>query len=284
MSGTAFSHLMAVTLGTIAGCFVVALILGSIIGVFSRKKRTGDEFKAHRNKVIFAVYWWYLFITIPLGYARGDFRNIDLTTIYCSTFITSIIIYLLYHYIKKAILNKNKSQNKVVEAKPKTTQNNKKTDNYEGSEPHQPIHTTATSEERSVNPNESEEYWGLISFAYGKIKQTNVFKLWRKEQFDCQFGKCAICNKPMELKFSQVDHIKPRYKKGTNYSNNLALVHKKCNELKSAKTGYERPTWIKENKYSAELDEKVYEITEGIRADYPTKFPDELFKKPTHKT
>ena len=130
---------------------------------------------------------------------------------------------------------------------------------------------------------DSEEYWGLISFAYGKIKQTTIFKLWRKEQFDCQFGKCAICNKPMELRFAQVDHIKPRYKKGTNYSNNLALVHKKCNELKGAKSGYERPDWIKSNKYSEGLDEKVYEITEEIRADYPTKFPNELFERPTHK-
>lgn len=127
---------------------------------------------------------------------------------------------------------------------------------------------------------ESEEYWGLISFAYSKIKQTNIFKLWRREQFDCQFGKCAICNKPMEFKFTQVDHIKPRYKKGNNYSANLALVHKKCNENKGADTGYTRPDWIKSNKYSDKLDEKVYEITEEIRADYPTKFPDELFKKP----
>lgn len=128
---------------------------------------------------------------------------------------------------------------------------------------------------------DSDEYWGLISFAYGKIKQTSIFKTWRKEQFDCQFGKCAICNKPMELKFAQVDHIKPRYKKGTNYSNNLALVHKKCNENKSAKTGYTRPDWIKNNKYSEKFDEKVYEITDKIRSEYPTKFPDELFKKPT---
>ena len=130
---------------------------------------------------------------------------------------------------------------------------------------------------------DSEEYWGLISFAYSKIKQTGIFKLWRKEQFDCQFGKCAICNKPMEFRFAQVDHIKPRYKKGTNYSNNLALVHKKCNELKGAKSGYERPNWIRSNKYSEKLDEKVYEITEEIRVDYPTKFPDELFTKPTSK-
>ena len=283
MSGTALSHLMAVTLGAIAGSFIAALILGSIIGVFSRKKRTKDEFRAHRNKVIFAVYWWYLFLSIPLVYVKGGFGNIDLTTIYCSTFITSIIIYLVCHYIRKAIKNKDGGQNKTVKTQPKTTQNNQRTDSHEEIEPHQVIHATITSEERSENPNESEEYWGLISFAYGKIKQTNIFKLWRKEQFDCQFGKCAICNKPMELRFAQVDHIKPRYKKGTNYSSNLALVHKKCNELKGAKSGYERPDWIKSNKYSEKLDGKVFEITEEIRAEYPTKFSDELFERPTHK-
>ena len=217
-----------------------------------------------------------------VNYARGNW-DIEPSVIYVATFIISVIIYLLYYYTKKAIRNKDKSQSKVVKVKSKTMQNNQETDNHEEGKPHQAIHATVTLEARSVNLNESEEYWGLISFAYGKIKQTNIFKLWRKEQFDCQFGKCAICNKPMELRFAQVDHIKPRYKKGTNYSNNLALVHKKCNELKGAKSGYERPDWIKSNKYSEKLDEKVYEITEEIRADYPTKFPDELFTKPTLK-
>ena len=77
-----------------------------------------------------------------------------------------------------------------------------------------------------------------------------------------------------------MDHIKPRYKKGTNYSNNLALVHKKCNEYKSAKTGYKRPKWIKCNRYAEQFDDKVYEITEKIRADYPVKFSDDLFRRP----
>ena len=132
-----------------------------------------------------------------------------------------------------------------------------------------------------VKLNDTDEYWSLISYVYGKVKQTNIFRIWKNEQFDCQFGKCAICGKPMlSLRYCQVDHIKPRYKRGTNYSNNLALVHKKCNEYKSAKTGYKRPKWIKHNRYAEQFDDKVYEITEKIRADYPVKFSDDLFRRP----
>lgn len=141
-----------------------------------------------------------------------------------------------------------------------------------------PIIHEHTAKQESLN--QSEEYWSFTSFVYSKVKQTNIFKLWRKEQFDCQFGKCAICGKPMDRRYTQVDHIKPRYKHGTNYSNNLALTHKKCNENKGAKTGYTRPSWFKNNKYSEKLDEKVYELTEEIRKEYPAKFPDELFERP----
>lgn len=276
MSPTAFSELSAVVLGTIAGSFLATFIIACIYAVFRNKSHTKEEFRYHRNKAMFGVYWWYLFIGIMVNYARGNIK-VDLTAIYGWTFSISIIIYLVYRYAKKALNNRKESP-----VNPESHQ-------HESNQTIEINHKDETSpkpdlgklESHTTNLSESEEYWGLISFAYGKIKQTNIFKLWRREQFDCQFGKCAICNKPMELKFAQVDHIKPRYKKGTNYSNNLALVHKKCNELKGAKSGYERPSWIKNNKYSEKLDEKVYEITEVIRADYPTKFPDDLFKKPT---
>ena len=139
-------------------------------------------------------------------------------------------------------------------------------------------------EEEILSPRKlsyQEEYWGLISYAYGKIKTTTIFRLWKKEQYDCQFGKCAICGKPLvDIKYSQVDHVKPRYKGGTNYAHNLTLVHSSCNRNKSAKTGYRRPDWIKFNKHARALNNKVYEITEEVRKDYPTEFPDEWFKKP----
>lgn len=147
-----------------------------------------------------------------------------------------------------------------------------------------PIKQPQEQEEQILSPRKlsyQEEYWGLISYAYGKIKTTTIFRLWKKEQYDCQFGKCAICGKPLlDIKYSQVDHVKPRYKGGTNYAHNLTLVHSSCNRNKSAKTGYRRPDWIKFNKHARALNNKVYEITEEVRKDYPTEFPDEWFKKP----
>ena len=84
----------------------------------------------------------------------------------------------------------------------------------------------------------------------------------------------------LELRYGKVVHIRPKKIKGTNYANNLALVHDQCSESKEAKTGFKRPNWIKSNQYSNKLNDKVYEITEKIRADYPAKFPDERFEKP----
>lgn len=278
MSPTAFSELSAVVLGTIAGSFLATFVIACIYAVFRNKSHTKEEFRYHRNKAMFGVYWWYLFIGIMVNYARGNIK-VDLTAIYGWTFSISIISYLVYRYAKKALNNRKESSK------------NPASHQYEPNQTVRINHEDETSpkpdleklESHTTNLSESEEYWGLISFAYGKIKQTNVFKLWRREQFDCQFGKCAICGKPMEIRFAQVDHIKPRFRKGTNYSNNLALVHKDCNMKKGAKTGFEKPTWMKDNKFSEKLDEKVYEITEEIRVEYPTKFPDELFTKPTRQ-
>ena len=179
------------------------------------------------------------------------------------------IIYLIVRLIKKFIATKvwNKPQRQKVTTNEEKFQ---KQDNRT-----QDVQMTQLD-----NAAQNEEYWAFVSFVYSKVKQTSIFKLWRKEQFDCQFGKCTICGKPMDRRYTQVDHIKPRYKYGTNYSDNLALTHKKCNEDKGAKTGYVRPGWFKDNKYSKELDEKVYELTEETRKEYPAKFPDELFKRP----
>ena len=139
-------------------------------------------------------------------------------------------------------------------------------------------HNHPSDSQQSEN---SEEYWSLTSFAYGKVKNTNIFKLWKKEQYDCQFGKCAICSKPMlDIKYSEVNHLRPKRKVGTNYSDNLILVHKECSEKRKPNSILNRPSGIKSNKYDKALDDKVYEITEEIRKDYPTKFPDDRFKKP----
>ena len=271
-----YQHLSAGVFGGMAGCFLVALIIGSIYGLITNKNHPKEEFGRRNRKAISVVYWCYMpFYYIFLYKSAYEPQGYRFALLFTSI-IVSLMVWGLYRCIR-AIIGGKRISKKSATNQTDTTNRTKQSANLVEGE------NKVILEHHSSNLTESEEYWGLISFAYGKIKQTSIFKLWRREQFDCQFGKCAICGKPMEIRFAQVDHIKPRYKKGTNYSNNLALVHKDCNMKKGAKIGFEKPTWMKENKYSEKLDEKVYEITKEIRADYPTKFPDELFTKPTSK-
>lgn len=125
-----------------------------------------------------------------------------------------------------------------------------------------------------------DAYWGLISFSYQKLKQTPVYKQWRSEQFDCQFGKCGICGKPMDRNYTHLDHIESRYSCGTNYSDNLVLTHPECNKNKGANNG-NRPSWIKDNPYSDEFDRKAWEILQTEHKSYPDKVPDIMIKPPT---
>ena len=271
-----YQHLSAGVFGGMAGCFLVALIIGSIYGLITNKNHPKEEFGRRNRKAISVVYWCYMpFYYIFLYKSAYEPQGYRFALLFTSI-IVSLMVWGLYRCIRAIIGGKRVSKKAATNQTDMMNRTKQSANLVEGE-------NKVILEHHSSNLTESEEYWGLISFAYGKIKQTSIFKLWRREQFDCQFGKCAICGKPMEIRFAQVDHIKPRYKKGTNYSNNLALVHKDCNMKKGAKIGFEKPTWMKENKYSEKLDEKVYEITKEIRADYPTKFPDELFTKPTSK-
>ncbi len=144
------------------------------------------------------------------------------------------------------------------------------------------VDTTRTHDavDRGVElPSQRDAYWGLVSFVYQKLKLTPIYKQWKHEQFNCQFGKCGICGKPMDRGYTQLDHIKARYDYGTNYSNNLVLVHPRCNENKGAHVGV-RPSWIKENSHSKEFDKKAWEIIQAARQEYPDNVPDSLIKPP----
>ena len=276
MNTSYLKHLSAGVLGGMLGCFLVALIIGGIYGLITNKNHPKEEFSRRNRKAISVVYWCYLPVYYIFIYKSAyEPQGYRIALLFYSI-IASLMVWGLYRCIR-AIIGGKRVGKKGATNQTDTINRTKQSVNLVEGE------NKVILEHHSSNLTESEEYWGLISFAYGKIKQTSIFELWRREQFDCQFGKCAICGKPMEIRFAQVDHIKPRYKKGTNYSNNLALVHKDCNMKKGAKIGFEKPTWMKDNKYSEKLDEKVYEITKEIRADYPTKFPDELFTKPVSK-
>jgi hypothetical protein len=56
-------------------------------------------------------------------------------------------------------------------------------------------------------------------------------KLLRRQ---AQKGLCFYCDKPMSLRTSSWDHIKPKSKGGTGEAKNLALVHSRCNSIKGS--------------------------------------------------
>ncbi len=135
----------------------------------------------------------------------------------------------------------------------------------------------AAEKEESID--EQGEYWNITSFIFQKLKDESIFRKWCKEQFDCQFGVCAICHKPIANKRKyRAEHIVSRREYGTNYSNNLCLVHKNCKRKKAEQLEVNREDYLK-NRFSERLDEVVSEITDDVRKDYPVKFPDELFTK-----
>lgn len=107
------------------------------------------------------------------------------------------------------------------------------------------------------------ENWEEERYFYEKLKQTKIFRYWKRVQFDCQTGKCAYCGKPMQYRYTETDHIKPLYYGGTSEADNLVLCHHNCNNYKSTRQGYRRPEWIKENSYSLNLTRTYNRIKEG---------------------
>ncbi len=96
---------------------------------------------------------------------------------------------------------------------------------------------------------------------FEEMKQTEFFKRWRKAQYECQGGKCAYCLKCIELYSSntQVDHVRPLCKCGTNEYSNLVLACRSCNyfckkgdytwrdENGRVHSGWIKPAWIRNN-------------------------------------
>ena len=100
------------------------------------------------------------------------------------------------------------------------------------------------------------ENWENERYIFEKLKQTQIFKYWKKTQFDCQVGKCAWCEKPMQYRYAETDHVKPLYYGGKSEASNLVLCHHNCNKNKSTASGYKRPEWIKRNSYDEAVTRK----------------------------
>lgn len=60
---------------------------------------------------------------------------------------------------------------------------------------------------------------------------------WRIKQYSLQGRCCAECKKPLELKDSHIDHIKPitKYPQLNLDLENLQITHPSCNLSKSSK-------------------------------------------------
>ena len=109
--------------------------------------------------------------------------------------------------------------------------------------------------------------WENERYIYEKLKQENVFKYWKKVQFDCQTGKCAWCEKPMQYRYAETDHIKPLYYGGTSEAHNLVLCHHNCNKQKSTRMDYARPHWIKPNRYDVGVNGRYRTLKAKLEND-----------------
>ena len=109
--------------------------------------------------------------------------------------------------------------------------------------------------------------WENERYIYEKLKQENVFKYWKKVQFDCQTGKCAWCKKPMQYRYAETDHIKPLYYGGTSEAHNLVLCHHNCNTRKSTRMNYARPDWIKPNRYDVGVNGRYRTLRAKLEND-----------------
>ena len=103
--------------------------------------------------------------------------------------------------------------------------------------------------------NKSEN-WENERYIFEKLKQTKIFKYWKKTQFDCQVGKCAWCGKPMQYRYTETDHVTPLYYGGKSEASNMVLCHHNCNKNKSTTSGFKRPEWIKKNSYDDAVTRK----------------------------
>ena len=111
---------------------------------------------------------------------------------------------------------------------------------------------------------EKSEKWEDERYLFEKLKQEPVFRRWKKEQFDCQRGKCAICGKPMQYRGTETDHILPLYYGGNSEASNMVLCHHSCNRNKSTSTGHSRPEWIIDNSYADSVTNKYLQLRASL--------------------
>lgn len=95
--------------------------------------------------------------------------------------------------------------------------------------------------------------------------------VWKKVQLEeCQNGHCAWCNKPIQAKEAEVDHVLPLIFFGKNEPWNMVVCCKECNKTKAADVsgwneagdrliGNKKPSWIKKNRCDALIKKALIE-------------------------
>ena len=136
--------------------------------------------------------------------------------------------------------------------------------------PHSTSYSTPRRSTYSKNKYERRiSRWKTKREEFEKQKETPFFKDWKREQWFCQYQRCAWCRKHIELYSPEthVDHIKPLMWWGTNEYTNLVLSCKECNIQKGdSKVGWNgakgipgensKPNWIEQNRCCKNFNNK----------------------------
>ncbi len=71
---------------------------------------------------------------------------------------------------------------------------------------------------------------------FERWKQTLGGRKWKQQQYGLQKGICQLCQEPISLKGSHIDHIKPlsRYPSLAIAPSNLRILCAECNASKGA--------------------------------------------------
>lgn len=135
----------------------------------------------------------------------------------------------------------------------------------------------ADKEREELKEREAKEAtWRQLRYEFEKLKTTRQFKQWVREQWECQLGQCAWCEKPIMMWPNRgvvVDHVKPlsyrAEEQGDNSYDNLVLSCYECNDRKGDEEGYCIPSWIvsSTNKFSPAGKKELRRIAKQEKAE-----------------
>lgn len=115
-----------------------------------------------------------------------------------------------------------------------------------------------------VTPKAPESHWLKTHREFLRWKKTDDYKQWRKIQFAKQNGLCYYCDVSLRFIRTNIEHITPKSRGGTNKKKNLVLACWKCNKVKN--------TTILSKKKRRELKEKHLSKTRAFQEQISIDF------------